>query len=348
MREGLDADDIYIMVEDEFYATAKAFTQHLHHAEYQRLKKSAKMKSASAMSNMMRPTDSITVMREETKKRKEAEAKAMKYKAALEKIRALGVSKRVRTGDSDDESDLETTKNDDPWVGTSLQSFMVNPSRDGTSLTGLDRIKSSTRAAAGYSKPDHRPTQSSKAFDLAPSKATFSKKTTGEPPRLSNDDDATTSDDDDLDAPILPRKAQPAIHTKPPASHPGQRRSPHLGTTTKQVNFAHKKPPSPEPTPYPFATSKPTRKDPPRSTSKPAPPSSSSTTFSSTKGILKPSKPLSDFDMYDDDPPRQPVLQSEASKRRLKRMAELRARSDHESLHSTGAGNINEIPIFLV
>jgi hypothetical protein len=38
MKEGLAGDDIWVMVEDEFLATAKAFTAHLHHAEYQRLK----------------------------------------------------------------------------------------------------------------------------------------------------------------------------------------------------------------------------------------------------------------------------------------------------------------------
>jgi hypothetical protein len=38
MKDGLAGDDIWVMVEDEFLATAKAFTAHLHHAEYQRLK----------------------------------------------------------------------------------------------------------------------------------------------------------------------------------------------------------------------------------------------------------------------------------------------------------------------
>ena len=349
MLEGLDADDGYIMVEDEFYATAKTFTQHLHHAEYQRLKNSAKMKSASAMSNIMRATDSITAMREETKKKKEAELKAMKHKAALEKIKALGGSKRLRTGDSDSnsESDLETTKNDDPWVGTNLQSLMVNPSKNGTSLTGLDRIKSSTRAAAGYSKPDHQPNRTSKPLGLAAPRAIPSKRAAPEQSEQEDDDEATASeDDDDLDAPVLYRKAQTTVQSKLPASHPQREPTPH--TSAKQVNFKSRKPQPPEPTLPPLLTSKPKRNDQPQSMSKPNPRSSSSTTTStSTKSILKPAKALPDFDVYD-DLPLQPVVQSEASKRRLKRMAELKAGVKNEGSNPTGTGNINEIPIFLV
>lgn len=40
-QPGLDGDDIYVMVEDEFLATAQTFTQHLHQAEYHRLRKQA-------------------------------------------------------------------------------------------------------------------------------------------------------------------------------------------------------------------------------------------------------------------------------------------------------------------
>jgi hypothetical protein len=70
MEEGLDGDDAYIMVEDEFQAVAKGFTQHLHHAEYVRLKNLAKTQNASTINTISRPVDSITEMREETKKRR--------------------------------------------------------------------------------------------------------------------------------------------------------------------------------------------------------------------------------------------------------------------------------------
>ena len=345
MHEGLDADDIYVMVEDEFYATAKTFTQHLHHAEYQRLKNSAKMRNASALNNIMRPTDSITAMREETKKKKEAESKAMKHKAALEKIKAQGGSKRLRTGDSDDESDLEAVTPDDPWVGTNLQSLMVNPRKNGTSLTGLDRIKSSTRAAAGYSKPNHRSPQVTKSFGLTSSKPTASKKATIKAPEQDNDDEATASDDDDLDAPVLRRKARPIVQST--LSAPNPRRGPLLQSNTKQVNFKHRQtPPSELSLPLPFATPQAMKRDRPQPTSKLNPTSKSTPTYA--KGILKPSKPLPDFDVCDDLTSRQPVISNEASKRRAKRIADLKARAKKEDSNPIGAVNINEIPIFLV
>src|ERR1700759_4337684 len=38
MISGLEHDDGWVMVEDEFLTTAKLFTAHLHNADYQRLK----------------------------------------------------------------------------------------------------------------------------------------------------------------------------------------------------------------------------------------------------------------------------------------------------------------------
>ncbi|KAF4549169.1 Hypothetical protein D9617_23g005840 [Elsinoe fawcettii] len=54
IREGYSADDIYMMVEDEFLSTAQLYTQHLHHAEYQRLKKLAKQRE---LEEPVRPAD---------------------------------------------------------------------------------------------------------------------------------------------------------------------------------------------------------------------------------------------------------------------------------------------------
>jgi hypothetical protein len=42
MQEGYDADDIFMIVEDEFQTVAQSFTHHLHHAEYVRMKKKAR------------------------------------------------------------------------------------------------------------------------------------------------------------------------------------------------------------------------------------------------------------------------------------------------------------------
>jgi hypothetical protein len=49
-------DDLWQMVEDEFYQTAQKFTAHLHRAEYQRQKRLAASQNAAAISAIERPT----------------------------------------------------------------------------------------------------------------------------------------------------------------------------------------------------------------------------------------------------------------------------------------------------
>ncbi|KAE8555524.1 hypothetical protein EYB25_000221 [Talaromyces marneffei] len=148
MIPGIENDDMYIMVEDEFYAIAQQFTRHLHHAEYIRRKKQAKKMNASVLREMERPTDGKTPMSKETLKRKESERLHERQRKGLEpSVR--------RPEDSDDdlaeeeEEDEEEEKEDDPWYGTSLHTFMTSP-RKNRSLVGLERIRSKTRAAAGF------------------------------------------------------------------------------------------------------------------------------------------------------------------------------------------------------
>ncbi|MCJ1311838.1 hypothetical protein MMC25_005511 [Agyrium rufum] len=162
MREGEDGDDSYVMVEDEFCLTAKLFTKHLHHAEYVRLKNEAKARNSLHTAAISRPTDSVTTMREELKRKKQADAKASKNEEALSRLR--GMNKRPMV-DSDEDSESDVVNDDDPWVGTSLQAFMTRRGVAKTSLAGLEGVRSSTRAAAGYSKPQqHQPTEAT--YDL--------------------------------------------------------------------------------------------------------------------------------------------------------------------------------------
>ncbi|KAH8696513.1 hypothetical protein BGW36DRAFT_428518 [Talaromyces proteolyticus] len=163
IREGFDNDDMYIMVEDEFYAVAQLFTRHLHQAEYVRRRKEAKEQNASVIRNLSRPTDGKTAMSKEALKRKESEN--------IHELQrqALATPRRPRTDSDDVEetggSDLEEDRDDDPWYGTSLHTLMTSP-RKNRSLVGLDGIRSHTRAAAGY-RPEvarqrsdtYRPTQ---------------------------------------------------------------------------------------------------------------------------------------------------------------------------------------------
>ena len=205
MEEGLDGDDAYIMVEDEFETVAKSFTQHLHHAEYVRLKNRAKAQNASTISTISRPVDTITKMSEETKRKKEAETIAVKQKTALQQIKAL--SGRPKT--DDEESDSDDNKADDPWIGTSLQGLMTSPRKLQTSLTGLGGVKSGTRAAAGYAKAEKKSARTVVPFDLKSDRTSNGAKSSH---AQACSEASTSGDDDDLDAPA-PRKSLSSVQT---------------------------------------------------------------------------------------------------------------------------------------
>ena len=191
MREGFDHDDIYMMVEDEFYSIAQSFTQHLHHAEYVRLKNIAKAKVRSNLSSESRPTDSITKMREELKRQKQAEAQAGKNKQALSKLGGEAARKRIKlSAEEDAESEAEE---DDMWAGTTLKGLMTSPSKTKTSLMGLHGHKSNTRAAAGYSPPKAPDSKPGVAFNLSND---YSKT------RDEGSQATASEDDDDLDGPV--------------------------------------------------------------------------------------------------------------------------------------------------
>ncbi|PLB51081.1 hypothetical protein P170DRAFT_159482 [Aspergillus steynii IBT 23096] len=178
--EGLDNDDIYMMVEDEFYAVAQTFTQHLHYAEYVRRKKEAKLQNAAAIQDLARPTDGVTPMSEETKKRHEAGALSIRQKEGLGQIQSGRPA--VDSEDSDDvEEDVAL---DDTFAGTSLHDLLMSP-RKARSLVGMQGVKSSTRAAAGFSQ------SSDTRMDTA---------VRNESRDANTDVDATASEDDDLDA----------------------------------------------------------------------------------------------------------------------------------------------------
>ncbi|EEP75511.1 predicted protein [Uncinocarpus reesii 1704] len=105
MREGLENDEVYIMVEDEFLATAQAFTRHLHYAEYARRKKAAKLANQSAPPP--RPTDGRSKLSDETRKKLEAEKASARQKAALEDLKTAAGRPPV---DSEVEDVDETTQ----------------------------------------------------------------------------------------------------------------------------------------------------------------------------------------------------------------------------------------------
>ena len=218
MREGLEQDDVYIMVEDEFHAVARTFTQHLHHAEYVRLKNITKNRNIKDTLSIARPIDSITLMREDTKRRREQEAKATRQGAELNMIRAQATSKRPEIVSSDESKD-QARAYDDPWIGTTLQDLMAIPSGNRMSLTGLQSVKSCTRAAAGFSKPRDL-LEHVKIFDLAPKKRmTRSLQATED---VALDHDMRNSDyEDDLDGSVV-RTEMPISNNKLPSQKADQ------------------------------------------------------------------------------------------------------------------------------
>lgn len=130
MIEGYDGDDVYIMVEDEFHSVAQTFTQHLHHAEYQRLKKRARATAPTTF----KPNER---MRVDARKKMESAALRARQRGAMgDGAGGLALVAEADEGD------------DDPWTGTTLAGLMTDQDDlRKTALVGLEKIPSSTRAA---------------------------------------------------------------------------------------------------------------------------------------------------------------------------------------------------------
>jgi len=147
MIEGLDGDDVYMMVEDEFYATAQTFTAHLHRAAYKRLMREAREKKrrlpAVPETEIQIPDDAARGVRDRLARR------------ALEDRQRSGVKALVGgllSSDPEDEEELEKEEGrfNDPWAGTSLAPLMKPESNERVSLKGLEKISGATRAAQGF------------------------------------------------------------------------------------------------------------------------------------------------------------------------------------------------------
>lgn len=171
MTEGLENDDKYRMVEDEFFAVASRFTAHLHAAEYQRLKAQTKTQNAETIKNISRPV--VGSLTELARKRQEELLRKKKQCEALRKAKEeAGV---------DDESGDETSM---PWHGTSLQGLMDSPKKKEVPLTALARTDSGTRASTlfrGVMKPQKRSNALQRRKEI---------------------EEETEDDSDDLDGPV--------------------------------------------------------------------------------------------------------------------------------------------------
>ncbi|GAM88594.1 hypothetical protein ANO11243_066280 [Dothideomycetidae sp. 11243] len=166
MREGYDADDIWMMVEDEFQATAQLFTQHLHQAEYIRLQNQAREQEESMMTRSPRPMAGFMPHHRST------------------------LSKRRKPLDSDSEG-TDDGASDSALAGL-MDSPMKQPALLMRSSVAEPQTPSAGRRASRVESLQYGRQSSSKPGEQA----------TGQ--GLSTVEDGE-SDDDDLDAPIRPR-----------------------------------------------------------------------------------------------------------------------------------------------
>jgi hypothetical protein len=238
MIEGIDNDDMYRMVEDEFLAVAGEFTRHLHTAEYQRLKGLVKSKNAETIQNISRPvTGEMTDL---VKRRHAALDTAAKQRKGITKAlgkRAAGSA----VGDGDEEPPRRPA--------TSLQGLMNSPRRQTVLLTSAmgSRPGSSYREAADASPsrrrpsvPDVRGVVRNSSVNKLDRRDRVRPVTVGREPTTGTEDtEETEDDDDDLDGPPhLPLK--PAIRrlgqaARPPARQPSASRPPARARTEPVV-----------------------------------------------------------------------------------------------------------------
>ena len=193
MDEGLDQDDKYRMVEDEFLSIAKKFTVHLHAAEYQRQKKLARSQNAEKINSISRPVAGR--MPDQTRRKIESVTRANNQLTTLQEF--LGKQSET-AGDSDNSADGDAL----PYIGTSLHGLMDSPRRRASSLAKIGPTATTTRAAAGFRKPAAHAKPHLKAMSQSPPKAAVD---LSQAQNLIGQSDSLTEssyDDDDLDAPI--------------------------------------------------------------------------------------------------------------------------------------------------
>lgn len=159
MRPGLDEDDIYMLVEDEFQTIAQSYTGHLHRAEYKRLMRLAREKKAEqerAGTDLLggrRIPDNVSG---ETKQRLRRELLKERQSSELKSMWGVGVLNGSDEGESDEEAReavlaREEKKVGDMWAGTALSGLMSwNHSQEKMSLRGLEKISGETRASKGF------------------------------------------------------------------------------------------------------------------------------------------------------------------------------------------------------
>lgn len=209
MKPGFAADDIYMMVEDEFYSTALLYTGHIHHAEYQRLRKLHRSRGQETLAGLGRGTDGKTEQSKALRMKMESLELAKKQKQTVRKLRG-----EAGEGSGAEGSEAEDEYMQDPHLSGLMRESQMAPVQD---LKGLVNTKANTRAAAGYLQSPYRAERTRDAFAEEKQWRTMSRVSEhedepddrgspsgarGKPKGSTNpavDEDSVT-DDDDLDA----------------------------------------------------------------------------------------------------------------------------------------------------
>jgi hypothetical protein len=187
MKDGLENDDKYRMVEDEFLTVAQQFTVHLHAAEYKRQQAQVKARNADAIRSISRPV--TTKMPDQTKRKVEANERSIAQRNALKGLRRK------------DSIDTEQSDSEDlPYIGTTLHSFMDSPHKKAVSLLRSGSISTATRAAAGFTK------QSTQTKSPMRPPSSIKGRTAENAPEQIEESETESEEDEDLDVPIPPPK----------------------------------------------------------------------------------------------------------------------------------------------
>ena len=142
MTDGLENDDKYRMVEDEFASIAHKFTTHLHAAEYKRQKKMAKTRNAQTINKISRPV--VGRMPDQTRRKVDGVNRSKKQQSTIQGL-------LTQQGIKDEDSESDDFK-DLPYVGTTLHGLMDSPRKKALSLAKFSS-STTTRAAAAFQKP---------------------------------------------------------------------------------------------------------------------------------------------------------------------------------------------------
>lgn len=233
MIPGLDADDAFRMVEDEFHSVARAFTAHLHAAEYQRLKAAAMERATGAQGHgvlaIHRPV--VGAMTDAVRRKHDRADKTAEQQRALRDAGLVGggggggVSAGKGKGRAGDAAADDAETDETPWAGTPLFGLMerdgraassrppvispqgsqhlhqqqqqvrqlLPPHRRAPELARVAKVASTTRAAAGFT------TRSGVEDTTRGSRGANRQGQATKPVAVIEVDD--DDDDDDLDAP---------------------------------------------------------------------------------------------------------------------------------------------------